>query len=143
MIVLRMSVSFPSASSEAGLVAADEDRCIKDSVYPVEAERGEVNGGDEPRRDVPDGPRDRRVPKGSRHPMVGQELEGRPEALAAATTGSDGGSSACESPDGVVAQDRRDGDRSGIRGRGVAVGEAARLSKGAARRGSSSDTAEV
>jgi hypothetical protein len=71
--------------------------------------------GDEPRRDVPDGPRDRRVPKGSRHPIVGQELEGRPEALAVATAGGDGGSSACESPDGVVVQDRRDGDRSGIR----------------------------
>ena len=74
MIVLPMVVSCPCAASEPDAVAADEDRCIKDSVYPVEAERGEVNGGDEPRRDVPDGPRDRRVPKGSRHPIVGQEL---------------------------------------------------------------------
>jgi hypothetical protein len=106
MIVLPMVVSCPCAASEPDAVAADGDGCIKDSVYPVEAERGEVPGGDEPRRDVPDGPRDRRVPKGSRHPIVGQELEGRPEALAAATTGGDGGSSACESPDGVVVQDR-------------------------------------
>jgi hypothetical protein len=124
-------------------VAADGDGCIKDSVYPVEAERSEVPGGDEPRRDVADGPRDRRVPKGSRHPMVGQELEGRPGALAAATAGGDGGSSACESLAGVVAQDHRDGDRSGLRDGGVAVGEAARLSKRAARRGSGSGTAEV
>ena len=44
MIVLPMVVSYPCAASEPDSVAASEDGCIKDSVYPVEAERGEVHG---------------------------------------------------------------------------------------------------
>ena len=44
MIVLPMVVSCPCAASEADSVTANADGCIKNSVYPVEAERGEVHG---------------------------------------------------------------------------------------------------
>jgi len=125
-------------------VAADEDRCIKDSLYPVNTERGEVHGGDEPRRDVPNGPRDRRVPKGSRQHIAGKDWRADRRCLRQPRQAA----MAAPPPARVrmvwsrktVALGR---DPAFVAGGGSQWDEAARLSKGAARRGSGSGTAEV
>ena len=142
-IVLPMSVSCPSASSEAGLIAANADGCIKDSVYPVEAERGEVHGETSRGEMSRMGRETAECRRAAVIPLWGKNCKADRRRLRQSRQAA----MAAPAPARVwlvwSLQDRRDGDRSGIRDGGVAVGRAARVSKRAARRGSSSGTAEV